>query len=163
MIGFHLASEPLGGGHVDRIRDWLQTCETNHVECKKTISGRAVDCVQAELPTRCIVIDCGSVDVEQAIQCHLEETGGKIGAYITLSHRWSDHTEACKTTTNNYKDRLAGRNLNLPTLFNDALRFAWALGIKYVWIDSLCIIQAGDKGRDWEIEALRMFHFLLDF
>lgn len=28
-----------------------------------------------------------------------------------------------------------------------------AIGIRYVWIDSLCIIQSGDDGEDWKVEA----------
>jgi len=38
----------------------------------------------------------------------------------------------------------------------DTMKFARRLGIQYLWIDALCIIQEGDNGDDWEREALLM-------
>ena len=42
----------------------------------------------------------------------------------------------------------------LPRTFRDAVQVTRELGIQYLWIDSLCIIQWNDK--DWEHEAKRM-------
>lgn len=43
----------------------------------------------------------------------------------------------------------------LPTLFKDAiLFFARKLGIRYLWIDALCILQ--DDSKDWERESAVM-------
>ncbi|GKT42977.1 uncharacterized protein ColSpa_03158 [Colletotrichum spaethianum] len=42
----------------------------------------------------------------------------------------------------------------LPTSFREAICVARGLGISYVWIDSLCIIQ--DDKEDWKAEARRM-------
>ncbi|KAF2843158.1 HET-domain-containing protein, partial [Patellaria atrata CBS 101060] len=42
----------------------------------------------------------------------------------------------------------------LPKIFQDAVIIARQLGVKYVWIDSLYIIQ--DDGGDWEEEAVNM-------
>jgi hypothetical protein len=44
----------------------------------------------------------------------------------------------------------------LPKTFLDALDLARRLGVKYVWIDSLCIIQHGDNGDDWRQESVKM-------
>lgn len=38
----------------------------------------------------------------------------------------------------------------------DVFDVARKLNIRYVWIDSLCIIQAGDSGQDWTREAVKM-------
>src|ERR1700759_1936612 len=135
-------------GFMNRINNWLRNCQSNHENCRKTISGQPIDFMRAQLPTRCIVID--DIDGDKNIKFHLEETANKRGAYVTVSHRWSEETHACKTTTDNYKDRLAGNALDLPLLFKDALRFALALGVRHVWIDSICIIQDGDDGQDWD-------------
>lgn len=43
---------------------------------------------------------------------------------------------------------------DLPSTFQDAIEFALCLGLEYLWIDSLCIIQ--DDLRDWEEEAAKM-------
>ncbi len=39
-------------------------------------------------------------------------------------------------------------------MFRDAVTVTRGLGIKYIWIDSLCIIQDDDE--DWENESRRM-------
>jgi hypothetical protein len=41
----------------------------------------------------------------------------------------------------------------LPISFRDAITVAQRLGIRYIWIDSLCIVQDGDNGQDWKREA----------
>ena len=42
----------------------------------------------------------------------------------------------------------------LSQTFQDAITFARSIGIDYIWIDSLCIIQ--DSEDDWHVEAARM-------
>ncbi|KAL8900046.1 MAG: hypothetical protein Q9207_005884 [Kuettlingeria erythrocarpa] len=42
----------------------------------------------------------------------------------------------------------------LPLNFQDAITTVRALGLRYLWIDALCIVQ--DSKRDWELEAARM-------
>jgi hypothetical protein len=43
---------------------------------------------------------------------------------------------------------------DLPKTFRDAVYCAQKLGIQYIWIDSLCIIQ--NDPQDWEVEAAKM-------
>jgi hypothetical protein len=43
---------------------------------------------------------------------------------------------------------------SLPRTFQDAVLVARSLTIRYLWIDSLCIIQ--DDEKDWELESSRM-------
>jgi len=43
---------------------------------------------------------------------------------------------------------------DLPKKLQDTMEFAQGVGIKYVWIDSLCIIQG--NGQDWHSEAAKM-------
>lgn len=45
---------------------------------------------------------------------------------------------------------------SLPLTFRDAIQVVQRLKIRYLWIDSLCIIQEGDDGRDWREEARKM-------
>lgn len=44
----------------------------------------------------------------------------------------------------------------LPRTFRDALHFTRDLGFRYIWIDSLCIIQ--DSNADWQQESAQMCH-----
>jgi hypothetical protein len=44
----------------------------------------------------------------------------------------------------------------LPKTFQDAIELSRQLGVRYLWIDSLCIIQEGDKHEDWTRESSMM-------
>lgn len=64
-------------------------------------------------------------------------------------------TLATATTTTNYQERLSGTGFGeISKLFQDLFELAALLGIKYAWIDSLCIIQ--DAADDWKEESLKM-------
>ncbi|KAK8098544.1 heterokaryon incompatibility protein-domain-containing protein [Apiospora kogelbergensis] len=79
-------------------------------------------------------------------------------AYATLSHVWgSPQTTAPFLTTTNRTVSLNKGLIQfeaLPRTFRDAVEVTRALGLRYVWIDSLCIIQ--DSPDDWHQEAPRM-------
>lgn len=77
--------------------------------------------------------------------------------YTTLSHHWGTEpsVQPPQTKTSNYDkycDRIAYNSLSLS--FQDAIRITRDLGIHYLWIDSLCILQ--DSLADWENEASLM-------
>jgi hypothetical protein len=81
--------------------------------------------------------------------------------YIALSHCWGrlsdDEKKAHCTTQENINRRLRGFSLSeLPKTFQDAVKVTRKLGVLYLWIDSLCIIQYGDGGEDWKRESGRM-------
>jgi hypothetical protein len=60
-----------------------------------------------------------------------------------------------KTTSQNLTQHMQSIPwINLALTHQDAIRVAYALGIRYIWIDALCIIQ-GDES-DWEREAAQM-------
>ncbi|KAH8896359.1 HET-domain-containing protein, partial [Thozetella sp. PMI_491] len=74
--------------------------------------------------------------------------------YVTLSHCWGGHSPMT-TTTDTLPARIQGIPLqSLPRTFQDAVIIARDLGVQYLWIDSLCILQ--DSADDWEREAARM-------
>jgi hypothetical protein len=76
------------------------------------------------------------------------------GPYVTLSHCWGNSSPLITTTStlNNRKDGIPMDTL--PKLFRDAVFITRELKIKYLWIDSICIIQ--DSEEDWSREAARM-------
>jgi hypothetical protein len=86
-----------------------------------------------------------------------------IDVYVALSHRWGELVEEDKkrfcTTCENYQRRMKGFSMDdLPKTFKDAIQVTRALGIQYLWIDALCIIQTiqDEEGSDWKNEAGRM-------
>lgn len=73
--------------------------------------------------------------------------------YLTLSHCWGPPEKRPTITT---KSNLASRMkripfLELPRTFQDAIEITRKLGHRYLWIDSLCIVQ--DDEQDWAHEA----------
>jgi hypothetical protein len=62
-----------------------------------------------------------------------------------------------KTTTDNFLGHSRGIDPDgLPNTLKDAILLAKKLGIDYLWVDALCIIQTGDDGKDWAEQAFRM-------
>jgi hypothetical protein len=122
---------------------WLKQCKTSHEICRFTS--------RPKLPSRVLQLS-GSSDVPTV---RLIETKGiEGGDYCALSHCWGPpaDTSPPRTTHENYEQHLAGILLErLPKTFRDTIALAWGLGIIYVWIDSLCIIQNDEE--DWRLEA----------
>jgi len=120
---------------------WFLDCLTEHKLCGNPSQN---------LPTR--VLDVGDEDQEP----HLYETRKENAEYTALSHCWGDAEHIHLTTTRGtLEDRKRSIPLKaLPKTFYDAVLLTRALGIRYLWIDSLCILQ--DDKDDWARESARM-------
>lgn len=74
---------------------------------------------------------------------------------MTVSHCWG-RIQPVVTTRANFAERQAGiPKSELPKSFLESIYLTRGLGIKYLWIDSLCIIQGDDQ--DWASEADKMW------
>ena len=124
------------------MKNWLRTCTTTH------------DCMlasEAWLPTR--LIDVGGHAGPRLV--HSADIENRGVPYATLSHRWTEHV--VRLTTLNIHD--FQRELPAGALsrtFLDAFTVTQNLGMRYIWIDSLCILQ--DSVHDWEVESAQMWH-----
>ncbi|KAK2756556.1 hypothetical protein FQN54_005449 [Arachnomyces sp. PD_36] len=126
----------------EMIKHWLNHCVAQHQSCR--IAG------PSQLPSR--VLDVG--DEASNTDPRLVITDGRPGRYVTLSHRWGK-AALPKTTKKTLEKHSKGICLpNLPKTYQDAVLVARRLGIQYLWIDSLCILQ--DDRSDWERESARM-------
>ncbi|KAG9234953.1 heterokaryon incompatibility protein-domain-containing protein [Amylocarpus encephaloides] len=76
--------------------------------------------------------------------------------YITLSHKWGKDNPLALTVSNLSQMKEGVASTILSKTFQDAIIVAQHLNIRYVWIDSLCIIQAGDNGTDKQREIIQM-------
>lgn len=75
--------------------------------------------------------------------------------YVALSYCWGKKTQSCQTTASTLSDHKTNiRWATLPRTLQDAIQFTRMLGIEYLWVDCLCIVQ-GDR-EDWERESGRM-------
>ncbi|KAE8347137.1 heterokaryon incompatibility protein-domain-containing protein [Aspergillus arachidicola] len=88
----------------------------------------------------------------------MEKEGCNAHRYIALSYCWGSRTEAeqqLKTTRDSVKSHMQRIPIEaLPQTLLDAVLVCRALGVRYLWVDVLCIIQ-GDKV-DWERESATM-------
>ncbi|KAF8962342.1 heterokaryon incompatibility protein-domain-containing protein, partial [Flammula alnicola] len=84
----------------------------------------------------------------------METTRGQRGHYAALSHCWGKE-QLLTTTQATIAKRMRGIPLEqMPKTFQDAVAITRGLGLRYIWIDSLCIIQQ-DKA-DWEQQSAVM-------
>ena len=73
---------------------------------------------------------------------------------MTLIHRWGTD-EPIMLTEASLSDMSKRIDIaNLSQTYRDAIAITRSLGVRYLWIDSLCIIQ--DSKVDWQTEAARM-------
>lgn len=74
--------------------------------------------------------------------------------WAALSHRWGS-PHPLSTITSNLNGFSSGTPMGLlPRTFRDAIHATRRLGIRHIWIDSLCIPQ--DSKEDWAQEAQQM-------
>lgn len=126
---------------VQQLQCWLGGCR-EHETCSDPHRERA-------LPTR--IIDVSPAGCQQP---RLRESGGAWGAYATLSYCWGG-TPFQTLNGSNYEQFLEGLNMDeLPATIRDAIITTRNLGLQYIWIDSLCILQ--DSEEDTEKEIMRM-------
>ncbi|KAH6953785.1 hypothetical protein BKA56DRAFT_504371 [Ilyonectria sp. MPI-CAGE-AT-0026] len=131
------------------LKGWIETCDKTH----NCITKQGDPNRKAYMPT--MVIDVGKAG--SASLCLVESEDTVKGNYIALSHRWGDLKPEQRFCT--YHDNLANLKKeipydSLPKSFQDAVRVTRALGVSYLWIDSLCIIQ--ERGEKWAEEASKM-------
>ncbi|GAP86635.1 putative transcription factor C2H2 [Rosellinia necatrix] len=154
VVGQWLGHDLSSDHHFETISRWLHSCLT-HSQCNQTLSQKRIwNIWEVPLPLRCVEL------LSHGKGIRLRETDGQRGAYITLSHRWTADTGRCGTTASNYNARLEGKEFPwLSQVFRDALKVTERMGVRYIWIDTLCIIQDGDGGKDWRQEAPKMSQY----
>lgn len=120
----------------------LHRCVSTHTKCTTSQSG-------SSLPRR--ILDIGQ-DAGDTIR--LYETDREMGRYASLSYCWGRQPFLQTVTANLNDHRVRIPADELPPTHRDAIDVTRQLGLRYLWIDSLCIIQDSDE--DWRREAADM-------
>lgn len=140
-LAFAILPEAGSELHAHLLAEWLRACDEQH---SHPIS------FSAKLPTR--VIDVGGFQNGNKLRLHLTKEGER-GTYTALSHCWGGNTFcATKETLQALCEEVQFHKL--PKTFQDAVTVTRALGVRYLWIDSLCIIQGDEE--DWREQSVRM-------
>jgi len=116
----------------DLLRQWLTNCAQNHgAECRQPVMPRPTHrMLLVDTRRYCLVDSCG-----------MEE-------YAALSYVWGTSV-FLKTTVSNVENLRREQSLlhggdsdyQLAATVKDAIRLAAAIGINYIWVDCLCIVQ----------------------
>lgn len=137
--------------HMAILRGWLDDCDDNHDDsCRPPKDGSTPTKRPIRLPTRLISVGVEGDPTVKLQTMHPDDEGD----WIALSYRWGPPPYTW-TTRQNLSSHMSGMVVaTLPCTFQHAIKVTRALRHKYLWIDSICIIQ-GDDG-DFSDEYKRM-------
>ncbi|KAH7397470.1 heterokaryon incompatibility protein-domain-containing protein, partial [Pyrenochaeta sp. MPI-SDFR-AT-0127] len=85
---------------------------------------------------------------------------GELGEYLALSYCWGGGQAAQVTTANVCQYESAIPWLLLPQTIRDAIQVTKQLGIKYLWVDSLCILQDDEEDKARNLPQMRSIYQL---
>lgn len=132
-------------------RDWLRHCRTGHDECRNRPE------VEDFVPTRLLEVSAEPNGTLTSIKLRVTSTNPDEFSnveYLALSHCWGT-VETTKLKTSTFASFETSIPLpSLPRNFVDAAIITAKLGFKYLWIDSLCIIQDSDLDTTREIPTM---------
>jgi hypothetical protein len=143
QLGFPKLPDAGSATHLKVIKEWIHYCNSTH------------ECYPKDLdffPTR--LLDVSSNDSGIIRLVSLGRGGTTLGRYVTLSHRWGSpqqHVKFCTYKSNIEELQYGFEITRFPKTFQDAVYITRGLGLQYLWIDSLCIVQ--DDRDDWEAES----------
>ncbi|RYN22474.1 hypothetical protein AA0114_g12894 [Alternaria tenuissima] len=125
--------------------EWMNSCLDKHEQCQKHTQPHTY-------PTR--LLELG----DHNFRLILSQDEKPSGPYAALSYCWGPNPSFLRLTANNLQDFRDGQPYtSLPIAFQEAITIIGKLGIQYLWIDALCIIQSGfGSSEDWQFECGRM-------
>lgn len=129
-------------------RELIYQCIDGHEYCKSLMSvtnprllpKRLVDCTDLTRPRLVFPTDA-----------HAE--------YVALSYVWGDSEQTHQTTISNeatYQDKIDLGTL--PATIHDAIKLTHILGFRWLWVDSLCILQDSDEDKAHEIGRMHSIY-----
>ncbi|KAL5316583.1 hypothetical protein ACEPPN_015632 [Leptodophora sp. 'Broadleaf-Isolate-01'] len=143
-----LATSVTGTNVIENTRRQLKEClETHGSNCPSKFD--------VGLPTR--VIDVNSDDNLQRLSLHRRLLRER-GQYAALSYCWGDPPHPFVTTADLIQDPSQRDWSQLPATIQDAIRVTRALGLRYLWVDSLCIIQDDESDMMNQIQLMGMIY-----
>ncbi|KAI0199133.1 heterokaryon incompatibility protein-domain-containing protein [Astrocystis sublimbata] len=133
------------------MNSWMHGCLQQHPQCRALHAWkRSGSKLQ---PKR--LVDIGDADATTWRLILREDGTSSSKTYATLSHRWNQGGQFTLLSTNIQSFVSSSQPLAiLPPVFQDAVKVTRSLGIRYLWVDCLCIVQ--DSYPDWDAESLDM-------
>lgn len=177
-----VSENPASSKSLQLAQNCLRNCLENHIECRD-LEAAPIGVVSSQslisqlkalafrgsrpaavpvpktpqfLPTR--LIDVGPSDGTEPPKLIFTRSetvpGSPPKVWIALSHRWGGSSSAVTKRANLNQMMKEICVADLPKSFRDAITLTRRLGQRYLWIDSMCIVQ--DEPEDWRREFPRM-------
>lgn len=122
------------------VRAWLSRCEGEHSLCRREVIGR--------LPTR--VIDVGN----DSNAPYVYVSAGERAPYVALSYCWGPdrNIRLLSAGTEEYYRGIPSEIL--PRTISDAITITRKSGVRYLWVDALCIMQDSEQDLKHELSYM---------
>ena len=130
----------------DLISKWRRLCEMEHASCSMPTNG------SLWFPTRLLDVSPTDSNTPRLVIVK-DEKPLAIQSYLALSHCWGKSKILTLKSSNIKAMQQALPLTELPRNFRQAIQATKILGFRYLWIDSLCIIQ--DSIEDWRKRSCR--------
>ncbi|KAK5655885.1 hypothetical protein OQA88_5424 [Cercophora sp. LCS_1] len=119
---------------LERVKGWVQQCETNHASCDLNHPLGIADLDTLRLID---VVENALVEVSESLR------------YVALSYVWGAVPNFRLSAVNRPRLMQPGAMTeaweHLPMTIRDAITLTRRLGVRYLWVDSLCLLQNDDE------------------
>lgn len=126
------SKEELSAAELNAIHTWLKA---------EGIDGRGASL--PELPRRVIEVSAG----DSTPCCLYQSQEGERAEYVALSYCWGPGAQQLTTMSSNITDHLAALPSGLGRTILDAIHVCRKIGMRFLWVDALCIIQDDDDDK----------------
>lgn len=130
-------------------KSWIEECFHSHDTCRQLVT------TDKTLPTRLVDTQPEGIDdsIVRVVDSASIVQGTRATEYATLSYVWND-SSVTLTTSRLQTAQLGLQRQALPQTLESGIQAAQKLGFRYVWVDSLCILQ--DSEADKQAECAMM-------
>lgn len=132
------------------IKDALQRCTKGHGEkcsnpVRQTFEGKVFELVKTgrlDLPTRMRFVD---------LEKNCVSSAPSLCEYAVLSYVWgsSNFVTLTRKTISQFEATNSLRSMILPKTIAHAIEVTRSLGLRWLWVDSLCIVQDDSIDQRW--------------
>ncbi|KAK0713433.1 heterokaryon incompatibility protein-domain-containing protein [Lasiosphaeria miniovina] len=152
QIGLPRIAEAASWQHLSTLRRWLSDCDKNHPKCRPVERSRPAP----RPPTRLIDVGTIAKPLARLLDTQASSPASVPYKYAALSHPWGPEPHFCtfSSTLDQHKQRIPVERSDFPATFRDAIATTRELGLRHLWIDSICIVQGPDG--DFGVESKRM-------
>ncbi|KAI2623079.1 heterokaryon incompatibility protein-domain-containing protein [Hypoxylon sp. NC1633] len=140
-----IAIDPASDETFSQLRENLNSClrmEKIHIDCRNTAGSY--------VPSRLLKLDACSQDPPKVRLCSPDEPT----PYAVLSYCWGGDQTHKTTSMNLAANYISIAWDSLPRTIQDAIQVAVKIGLEYIWVDSICIIQDDNVDKQREIACM---------